>query len=129
MENFKVKGTISEITEIKTLENGAAVLDYVVDTTSANGYVTRMKFGMYKKADYVEHINNFVKFNKIGDLVSVEFTIRGQEYNGKVYNSLNHWRCDKVEMSERTEFLQSLKSTTSSTDSPNIEEAKEHLPF
>jgi len=113
MENFKVKGTISEITEIKTLDNGAAVLDYVVDTTSENGYVTRMKFGMYKKADYVEHINNFVKFNKIGDVVSVEFTIRGQEYNGKVYNSLNHWRCDKVEMSE----------------SEVIEPAKEDLPF
>lgn len=113
MENLKVRGTISEITEIKTLENGASVLDYVVDVTSANGYVTRMKFGMYKKAEYTEHINNFVKFNKVGDVVDVEFTIRGQEYNGKVYNSLNHWRCDKVEMSE----------------SVAVEPAKEDLPF
>lgn len=113
MENFKVKGTISEITEKKVLDNGAAVLDYIVDTTSESGYVTRMKFGMYKKADYVEHIDNFIKFNNVGDVVEVEFTIRGQEYNGKIYNSLNHWRCDKVELS----------------DSPHIEEAKNDLPF
>ena len=99
MSNFKVKGTITKIGEVKQLDNGASVLDYIVDNTSDNGYVTKYNFGMYKKAEYVEHIENFKKFNKVGDVVEVEFTIRGQEYNGKVYNNLNHWQCNKVEMS------------------------------
>ena len=84
MSNFKVRGTISKIGEVKQLDNGSSVMDYVVDNTSDNGYVTKYSFG---------------KFNKVGDVVEVEFTIRGSEYNGKIYNSLNHWKCDKVEMS------------------------------
>ena len=51
---------------------------------------------MYNKAEYAEHVDNFIEYNKIGDEVEVEFTIRGNQYNGRVYNSLSHWRCDKV---------------------------------
>ena len=97
--NYKVKGSIASISEKKVLDNGASIVDYVVSVTSDNGYVTPHNFSMYKKAEYAEHVDNFIKFNKVGDVVDVEFTIRGQEYNGKIYNSLNHWRCDKVEMS------------------------------
>jgi hypothetical protein len=95
--NYKVKGSIASISEKKTLDGGAVVLDYVVNVTSENGYVTPHNFGMYKKAEYAEHVDNFIQFNNVGDEVEVEFTIRGQEYKGKIYNSLNHWRCDKVE--------------------------------
>ena len=51
---------------------------------------------MYKGAEYSEHVDNFVKYNKVGDEVEVEFTIRHQEYQGKIYNSLNHWKITKV---------------------------------
>ena len=93
---YKVKGKITTISEKKMLEGGAVVLDYVVEVTSETGYTTPYNFGLYKKAEYAEHVDNFLQFNKIGDEVEVEFTIRGQEYNGKIYNSLNHWRCDKI---------------------------------
>jgi len=114
--NYKVKGAITAIGEVKQLDNGASVLDYIVDATSDNGYVTKHNFGMYKKAEYAEHIENFKKFNKVGDVVEVEFTIRGQEYNDKIYNSLNHWQCNKVEM------------TSSDAVTPIVEE-DDDLPF
>ena len=94
--NYKVKGTITSIGEKKTLENGSVVLDYVVEEKSENGYVTPFSINMYNKAEYAEHVVNFIEYNKIGDEVEVEFTIRGNQYNGRVYNSLSHWRCDKV---------------------------------
>ena len=97
MSNFKVKGVIKSISEKRTFDNGAAVLDYVVEETAENGYVTPYNIGMYKKAEFVEHLDNFLQFNKVGDKVEVEFTIRGSEYNGKIYNNLNHWRIDKLE--------------------------------
>jgi len=96
---YKVKGSIASISEKKVLDNGATVLDYVVDHAGDNGYVTKYALSMYKKPEYAEHIDNFLQFNKVGDVVEVEFTIRSSEYNGKIYNNLNHWRCDKVEMS------------------------------
>jgi hypothetical protein len=109
--SYKVKGVITAITEVKTLDNGASVLDYTVEVTEENGYKTPHSFNMYKKPEYKEHIENFVKFNSVGDSVEVEFTIRGQEYNGKIYNSLNHWRCDTL------------------TESTPVETEKEDLPF
>jgi len=99
--NHKMKGTITKIGEKKTLDNGAVALDYVVTETSDNGYTTPYSFNMYNKAEYAEHVDNFIEYNKIGDEVEIEFTIRGNEYNGKVYNSLSHWRCDKVSKPEK----------------------------
>ena len=95
--NYKMKGTITKIGEKKTLDNGAVVLDYTVTETSENGYTTPYSFNMYNKAEYAEHVDNFISFNKVGDNVEVEFSIRGKEYNGKIYNNFSHWRCDKVE--------------------------------
>lgn len=94
MSNFKVKGTITQIGEKKTLDSGAVVLDYIVTCNSM--YPTQYNFGMYKKAEYAGHVDKFLEFNKVGDEVEVEFTIRSTEYNGRIYNNLNHWKCEKV---------------------------------
>jgi len=111
MSNFKVKGTISAIGEAKQLDNGATVLDYVIDNTSDNGYVTKYSFGMYKKPEYAEHITNFTKFNKVGDVVEVEFTVRGNvSKDGRIFNALNHWKCNKVEMSDSPAVDTSVES-------------------
>lgn len=101
MSNFKVRGTITKIGEKKTLTNGVA-LDYLVEATEENGFKTLYNFGMYKKTEYSEHVDNFIKYNKVGDNVEVEFTIRGQEYNGKIYNNLSHWKCEKLEEAKPT---------------------------
>ena len=93
---YKVKGKISAIEPIKTLENGAKVVNYIVDETNDKGYVTKFNIGMYKGSEYAEHVENFVKYNKVGDEVEVEFTIRSTEYNGKIYNNLNHWKINKL---------------------------------
>jgi len=114
--NYKVKGTIASIGEKKVLDNGAVVLDYIVEETSENGYVTPYSFNMYKTADYVDFINKFIEFNKVGDNVEVEFSIRGKEYNGRTYNSLSHWRCDKV-------------SDGATTEAPVVTEESDGLPF
>ena len=111
---YKVKGTITAIGEKKVLDNGAVVLDYVVSETSENGYVRPFSFNIYKSAEYAEFVDKFIEFNKVGDEVEVEFSIRGKEYNGRIYNSLSHWRCDKV---------------GSGTPAPQEEPVGDDLPF
>jgi len=110
---YKVKGKIKSISEKKTLDNGAVILDYVLEETSENGYVTPYAISMYKKAEYAEHVDNFIEFNKVGNEVEVEFTIRGSEYNGRIYNNLNHWR---------------IESVSNGTAAP-VEEGGDSLPF
>ena len=97
MSKFQVKGTIKTIGERKELSNGATVLDYVVNNVSENGWETPFKIEMYNKPERIEHLENFLKFNKVGDVVEVEFDIKGREYEGRVFNSLSHWSCKKTE--------------------------------
>lgn len=97
---YKVKGKITKIEEVKTLDNGAKVVNYILEHTADNGYKTPYNVGLYKGAEYAEHVDNFIKYNKVGDEVNLEFTIRGTDYNGKVFNNINHWKIDKLEATQ-----------------------------
>ncbi len=94
---YKVKGKLKSISDKKTLDNGAVILDYVLEETSENGFVTLYAISMYKKPEFSNHVDNFIEYNKIGGTYEVEFTIRSSEYNGRVYNNLNHWRIESLE--------------------------------
>ena len=109
---YTVKGTITKIGERKELSNGATVLDYVVNNVSENGWETPFSIEMYNKPERIEHLENFLKFNKVGDSVVVEFDVKGREYEGRVFNSLSHWSCKKTEDSV-----------------PVVEEVASDLPF
>ena len=93
--NFTQRGTILSITEVETLANGAAKLSYRIDT--GDQYSPIREFEIYKGADHVEHAHNFAKYNKVGDVVDVEFEIRTREWETKIYTNLSHWKCTKVE--------------------------------
>ena len=110
MSKFTVQGTITKIGEKKEL-TGAVALDYELDVTEDNGYVKTYFVGMYKKDEYKEHIDNFMKFNKVGDNVELQFTLgsrRATNGNGG-WNNVNHWQCNKVEVpTENAEELDPL---------------------
>jgi len=46
-----------------------------------------------------EKVQNFNKFNKVGDSVSVDFNISTNEWNGKYFTSLQSWKVSKSESS------------------------------
>jgi hypothetical protein len=110
MNKFKIQGTITEIGEKKVLDGGAVVLTYVVEQTSDNGFVTPFAFEMYNKADKAEFTDKFLEYNKVGNNVEVEFTVRGRLYNGRTYNSFNHWNISNVSEvpTENAEEIQDL---------------------
>jgi hypothetical protein len=94
--NYTVTGTITAITEVEVLDNGAAKLSYRIDTGEA--YNSLWEFEIYKGADHVEHAHNFVKYNKVGDKVEVEFNVRPRIWaeKDKCFTTLSHWKCTKV---------------------------------
>jgi hypothetical protein len=96
--SFTIKGKILSIGEVKNFDNGAKAIDYQVGTNEQ--YNNLYSFEMYKGAEHVEHIDNFIKYNKIGDQVSVEFNVRTNEYNGRFFTSLSPWRVDKLDQAQ-----------------------------
>tara|TARA_R110002012_G_scaffold77838_2_gene198154 strand:- start:239 stop:595 length:357 start_codon:yes stop_codon:yes gene_type:complete len=117
--NYTVKGTITTITEVEVLPTGAAKLSYRIDTGEA--YNSLWEFEIYKGADHVEHAHNFVKYNKVGDVVEVEFNIRPRvwEEKDRVFTTLSHWKCTKLE-----------ESNAATSDAPATEASEDDdLPF
>lgn len=91
--SYTTKGKITSISEVKEHDNGAKSLSYQL--TSDEQYNNLYSFDMYKGADHVEHIDNFLKYNKVGDTVEVEWNVRRNEYQSKYYTSLPSWKCTK----------------------------------
>ena len=47
-----------------------------------------------------EKVDNLTKFNKVGDLVTVEFNVQTNEWQGKYFTSLQAWSIKKVASQE-----------------------------
>ena len=72
-----MSGFISQIDPIKELDNGAKIVTYRLNTEEE--YNNIHQFEMYKKPEYAEHVDNFIKYNKIGDRVEVEFNVGSRQ--------------------------------------------------
>ena len=96
--SFKIEGKIKSIGEVKNFDNGAKAIDYRVETNEQ--YNNLYSFEMYKGAEHAEHVENFLKYNKVGDNVRVEWNVRTNEYNGRFFTSLSPWRVDKLDQAQ-----------------------------
>ncbi len=93
--SYTVKGKITKIGDIQSFDSGAKKLQFVVETSEQ--YNNVYAFELFKGADHVQHVENFTKYNKVGDSVSVEFNVQTNEYNEKYYTNLTCWKCEKVD--------------------------------
>ena len=108
---MEVTGTIKQILDI---EQG---------TSKAGKEWKKQGFVLYTGAEYNpevcfsifgdEKVDNFLKFNKVGDNVTVEFNLYSREYNGKWFHNLDAWM---------------VKKNTSEPET-KLEEEKDDLPF
>ena len=115
MENYKVKGKITEISEVQTLDNGAKKLTYRID--NGNQYSNIMEFEVYNKAEKSEHTDNFVKYNKVGEDVEVEFNIKTRPWENKIFTNLSSCKCNKLVPAAASPSL-NASDTEDSSDLP-----------
>lgn len=80
------KGTIKLIGEKQTFDSGFTKVEFVV-TETADQYPQDIKFEIVK-----DKVDDFLKYNKVGKEVEVSYNLRGNEYNGKYYVSLQAWK-------------------------------------
>ena len=98
--SYNKKGLITTISAITDAGAGKK-LTFRIDT--GEDYDKIWEFEMYKKAEYVEHLDSFIKFNKVGDSVDVEFNIKSRSWTNpatnieRMFTSLSAWRVDKVD--------------------------------
>ena len=93
MSELKVSGTIKVIGEVQTFDSGFKKVEFVVTTDE--------KYPQDIKLEIIQDkVDNFVKFNKVGDSVDVKFNLRGNLYNEKYYVNLQAWDVRKVDSAQ-----------------------------
>ena len=108
--SFELKGKITVIGEVEDKPNGAKELKYRIDT--GEQYNNIVEFQLYKGVDHITHIDNFIKYNKVGDMVNVEFNLKTfnwkPEADDKMFTSLSHWKATKVESNDFRKTLREI---------------------
>lgn len=88
---------------------------------------TNEQYSQYIPIDFVQDKCEILDNYKVGQEVKVSINIRGNEYNGKFYVSLNGWRIEKQDSNETTP-QQAQGITEGSTVGKGTEE-EDDLPF
>ena len=104
------------------------ILDTQSGTSKAGKDWTKLSFVLETDEDYNnlycfdvfgdEKVENFTKFNKVGQDVDVEFNVKCNEWNGKYFTNLDAW---KVFKADPTEEIPVMKGTD--------EDLEDMLPF
>jgi len=112
--DLEIKGTLTKIGETVegTGKDGKPwqKLTYTVETDQT--YNNLYAFEVFSQ----DKVEQFKKYNTVGDKVSVKFNVSTNEWKGKYFTTLQSWRCTKDD-SQTTE-----KETVQA-------EAQDDLPF
>ena len=112
---MKVTGKITKVLETQKGTSAAGKdwqkLSFVLETTE--DYNTLYCFDVFGD----EKVEQFLKYNRVGQDVDVNFNVQTNEYKGKYYTSLQSWKIFKAEAAGET------------TPEAAQDEAKDDLPF
>jgi len=124
MSDLKIKGKIVKILEVEKGTSKAGKewqkINFIIDT--GNQYNPEVCFQLFG----TEKVENFNKYNKVGQEVEVSFNVSSREYNGKYYHNLDAWKVFKSEVKE----IPQMEGTSKSLDNLNISDTEDDdLPF
>lgn len=124
MSNLQITGVITKITETQEGQSKSSgkswkKLGFVVQTASE--YPKDVYFTVFGE----EKVDNFLKYNKVGQNVDVSFNVESREYNERFYTDLQAWKVFTAS-SETTEKV----AATNTNEAPKGEFHKaDDLPF
>lgn len=87
--SLQLTGKIKLIGDVQTFDSGFRKVEFVI-TTNDEKYPQDVKFEIVQ-----DKVDDFIKYNKVGASVDVDFNVRGNEYKEKYYVSLSAWKVFK----------------------------------
>ena len=81
---MEVKGTVHVIGESKTISTNYEKRELIIKTDDQYPQLICIEFGQGKCNEYIDKLT-------IGQDVTVGINLKGREYNGKYYNSIQGW--------------------------------------
>ena len=99
--SYNVEGRIISISEKQTFKSGSAKMTFRIDTGSE--YDNVLEFENFKSSAKVDYLDSFVKYNKVGDMVSVEFYIGANLWTNpdtgieSCFTKLKFWKIEQLQ--------------------------------
>ena len=87
MSNLKLTGTLIGKSEQRQIAEKFRVMDFVIETHDET-YPQSLQFQIL--TDRIAEMDKY----SIGEELEVSFDVRGREYSGKYYNSLNAYKIE-----------------------------------
>lgn len=84
---YKLKGKLIHKGDAKQVSEKFRVMDFVIETPDEK-YPQKVQFQILN--DRIQEMDKFT----LGEELEITFDIRGREYNGKYYNSLNAYKIE-----------------------------------
>ena len=120
---LEIKGTITKILDVQTGEkkDGSGQWEkqtFIVDT--GEKYNNIYAFEVFGDAK----VDNFKKYNKVGQELTVEFNVNTNEYQGKYFTTLSAWKIQATPLqnnetySGKREFTEPLAKENEHDDLP-----------
>lgn len=98
MSDLTMTGKILKILEVEKGTSKAGKdwqkINFVLST--GNEYNPEVAFQIFGE----EKVANFIKYNKVGQVVDVSFNISSREYNGNYFHNLDAWKIFKSDAAE-----------------------------
>lgn len=85
-----ISGKIVKIGEVQEFASGSRKVQFVIKNNEGyNGQEQVFAFDLFAGASKPEKLDNFLKYNQVGDEVDVSYFIKCNEYQGNYYTNLN----------------------------------------
>ena len=123
-----ISGSVHLIQEAQTFASGFTKRELVL----------KVEDGQYEQFINLEfHADNVSKLDGLneGDFVTIDFNIRGREYNGRYFNNLVGWKINVEKQAETSgsddieDFKKQLESPATEADPLNGGEFDDDIPF
>jgi hypothetical protein len=102
--SLEIKGKLTKVLDVESGTSKAGKewkkQNFVIDT--GDQYNPEVCFQLFGD----EKLENFAKYNKLGDEVSVAFNVSSREYNGKYFHNLDAWKVQKATANQETPVAQ-----------------------
>lgn len=85
---IKIQGRVKEIFETQTFDSGFQKREFVITVDETEKYPQDIKVETIKeKCSELDNIN-------IGDVITADCNLRGNEWNGKYFNNIQAWKLE-----------------------------------
>jgi hypothetical protein len=118
----ELTGRIIVLNDTQIFPSGYSKREFVIEETEGK-YPQQIKFDAVK--DGCDKLDAF----SIGDVVTVAYNLRGNEYNGKYYVSLQAWKVTLEEAGERPPKPDAHNTAKGNAYQPQPEEDDTSIPF